>query len=310
MRITIVTFSAALGDTLQIVPALRALRTEFHDAQIHLCGSSGPGSLLKLASVVDTFASSDDPMLAPLATGKASGTLPAALAFPDLVIAYTSRTEEAKSVLGRLKLRSIVDTPHPRLGEHAAQHLLRSLTPLGIAGQWSGPQSVAPLDLPENHNDSDRIIIHPGSGAVWKCAPAELFQDIAHTLLQAGRRVVVLQGPADEAAVKPMGWSGEILSPDSIIDLANQVAGSAGAIGNDSGATHLAALLGIPTVALFGPTHPDTWGPMGPRVEVVRACTKPPATKMRVCDDPHCLDSITVDVVVQALKRTSTSPSE
>lgn len=40
-------------------------------------------------------------------------------------------------------------------------------------------------------------------------------------------------------------------------------------IGADSGPTHLAAQLGVPTLALFGPTDPEVWGPVGPRVRVV-----------------------------------------
>jgi ADP-heptose:LPS heptosyltransferase len=40
-------------------------------------------------------------------------------------------------------------------------------------------------------------------------------------------------------------------------------------IGNDSGITHLAAAVGTPVVAIFGPTDPAVWGPRGERVRVV-----------------------------------------
>jgi ADP-heptose:LPS heptosyltransferase len=43
-----------------------------------------------------------------------------------------------------------------------------------------------------------------------------------------------------------------------------------GYIGNDAGMTHVAAAIGVPTVALFGPTEPDIWCPLGPHVRVVR----------------------------------------
>ncbi len=42
-------------------------------------------------------------------------------------------------------------------------------------------------------------------------------------------------------------------------------------VGNDSGVTHLAAALGVPTIALFGPTDPRSWAPVGPRVAIVTA---------------------------------------
>lgn len=41
-------------------------------------------------------------------------------------------------------------------------------------------------------------------------------------------------------------------------------------LGNDSGITHLAAACGTPTIALFGPTDPQVWGPQGPQVSIIR----------------------------------------
>jgi ADP-heptose:LPS heptosyltransferase len=43
-----------------------------------------------------------------------------------------------------------------------------------------------------------------------------------------------------------------------------------GYIGNDSGVSHLAAYLGLPTVAVFGPSDPEMWRPIGPLVQIVR----------------------------------------
>jgi ADP-heptose:LPS heptosyltransferase len=40
-------------------------------------------------------------------------------------------------------------------------------------------------------------------------------------------------------------------------------------VGNDSGVSHLAAALGVPTIAVFGPTDPTVWAPLGPKVAVV-----------------------------------------
>jgi ADP-heptose:LPS heptosyltransferase len=40
-------------------------------------------------------------------------------------------------------------------------------------------------------------------------------------------------------------------------------------LGNDSGITHLAAMLSVPTIALFGPSDPAIWHPVGPDVEVI-----------------------------------------
>ncbi len=50
-----------------------------------------------------------------------------------------------------------------------------------------------------------------------------------------------------------------------------------GCVGNDCGITHLAAAVGIPTVALFGPTDPEVWGPRGRQVAILRA--RPPTSR-------------------------------
>jgi heptosyltransferase-3 len=42
-------------------------------------------------------------------------------------------------------------------------------------------------------------------------------------------------------------------------------------LGNDSGPTHLAAALGLPTLALFGPTNPQIWSPRGPQVHIIQS---------------------------------------
>jgi ADP-heptose:LPS heptosyltransferase len=40
-------------------------------------------------------------------------------------------------------------------------------------------------------------------------------------------------------------------------------------IGNDSGPAHLAGIIGLPTIALFGPTNPANWKPLGPKVQTL-----------------------------------------
>ena len=51
-------------------------------------------------------------------------------------------------------------------------------------------------------------------------------------------------------------------------------------IGNDSGPTHMAAQMGLPTLALFGPTSPRTWGPRGPQVRVLSPHRPQPITRL------------------------------
>jgi ADP-heptose:LPS heptosyltransferase len=79
-------------------------------------------------------------------------------------------------------------------------------------------------------------------------------------------------------------------------------------VGHDSGVTHLAAALHVPTVALFGPTDPVQWAPRGPHVFVVRGnlCTCRGSEQIRHCLErpclPHSPEAI-ADVAVSALTR-------
>jgi heptosyltransferase-3 len=81
----------------------------------------------------------------------------------------------------------------------------------------------------------------------------------------SGADLVKLRGPEEHLP-------GAIYIPD-IFDLARFLAGARAYIGNDSGITHLAAAVGTPTVALFGPTDPAIWAPRGKFVKVIHAAT-------------------------------------
>ena len=118
--------------------------------------------------------------------------------------------------------------PFPVFG-HAADHLLRTL-------------KLPRPTLPDLWNPtSPDIVIHPGSGSPKKNWP---FFDELIGRLPESRRL-------------PEGLS--------LVELAGYLRTVRAFVGNDSGITHLAAFLGCPTVALFGPTDPRNWGPIGRR---------------------------------------------
>ena len=63
---------------------------------------------------------------------------------------------------------------------------------------------------------------------------------------------------------------GQRLLPQNLIELYRELTQARLFIGNDSGPSHLAGIMGLPTVALFGPTDPAIWKPLGPKVQVIR----------------------------------------
>jgi ADP-heptose:LPS heptosyltransferase len=63
----------------------------------------------------------------------------------------------------------------------------------------------------------------------------------------------------------------EVRRPATLLELLDCLKDASVFVGNDSGPGHLAAIVGTPTVSIFGPTDPTRWGPLGPAVRVVRA---------------------------------------
>lgn len=113
------------------------------------------------------------------------------------------------------------------------------------------------------------VVCHPGSGGRGKCwSPAGFARAVAR--LEAP--VVVVLGPAEvERGLDPTAFGrARVLLEPPIDDLIALLAGAAAYLGNDAGPTHLAAALGTPTVAVFGPTDPARWGPRGGRVRIVQ----------------------------------------
>jgi len=116
------------------------------------------------------------------------------------------------------------------------------------------------------------VAVHPGSGGRRKCWPARRFAELAGRL---DAPVLLIEGPADADACREFFQTVPPSCPVlrgtdlPLPRLAAFLMESRGYIGNDSGVSHLAAALGAPTVAVFGPTDPAVWAPLGPRVAAV-----------------------------------------
>lgn len=119
------------------------------------------------------------------------------------------------------------------------------------------------------------VLIHPGSGGRRKCWPLDRFIALGRELReQRPANVVFLLGPV-ELETWPAGDSGaigrefQLLRSPSADDLVALLAAADVFVGNDAGPTHLAALLGTRTVAVFGTTSAAVWRPLGKAATVV-----------------------------------------
>lgn len=117
------------------------------------------------------------------------------------------------------------------------------------------------------------VIIQPGSGSMKKCWHIDNFLAVAKNLTSEGIKVVFLLGPAEldrfsNATIKTIKGIAKCLNSVPLTQVLGLLSCANGFIGNDSGITHLAAGLGIRTLAVFGPTNPVVYGPIGPAVTV------------------------------------------
>lgn len=122
--------------------------------------------------------------------------------------------------------------------------------------------------------DGRLVVIQPGSGGPTKCWCMENFLAIAQELAPEGVEVIFLLGPAERDRFSAAMVRDQIsrvatyltdLSLTQVLALLNCVDGF---IGNDSGITHLSAAMGVRTLAVFGPTNPAVYKPIGPEVTV------------------------------------------
>lgn len=119
------------------------------------------------------------------------------------------------------------------------------------------------------------ILIHPGSGGAAKCWALVNFIAVGRGLRESGQDCCFLVGPAEIER-----WSAgdmaelraelPVAELTSAVDLAAILSAGRCLVGNDAGPAHLAALLGVPTLVLFGPTSADQWRPLGIGVTVLR----------------------------------------
>ncbi|MGH7773884.1 MAG: glycosyltransferase family 9 protein [Candidatus Binatia bacterium] len=147
------------------------------------------------------------------------------------------------------------------------------------------------------------LVLAPGSGAAEKNWPIQFYKVVAEWWEKRFGKVIVLLGPIEEER----GESGNhwdhalVLCGLELAKVAALLPQCDLYLGNDSGVTHLAAALGVETVALFGPTDPAQWAPRGKRVTVVSRnveCSPCIHSVMKACPHRKCLTTLNpVDVI-------------
>jgi lipopolysaccharide heptosyltransferase II len=163
-------------------------------------------------------------------------------------------------------------------------------------------QAAARAVLPEG-----AILCHTGAGQSKKEWPIEHWSALHRLASAAGYQLVFSHGVGrrEENAIERL----KTLSPDvkilPALNLAEFIAvikEARGVISNDTGPMHFAAALGVPLVALFGPTSVLKWGPLSERVRVLRAENCTCQRTVHDCESAvHCMTRIAPETVLRSL---------
>lgn len=223
-----------------------------------------------------------------------------------------------------LLLTKAIAVPKPgQIPPHEKFYYLELLRRAGWADAIA-EESFIPLQVPEEKRRSaERFLgergvrqgvlrVALGAAASYgsaKCWPPSRFAELANRLHEQRDLDILLFGTAAEAGVSkaisaemrkaPIDLTGETL----LADLPALLAQCHLFIGNDSGAMHVAAGVGLPVVAVFGPTDPLGTAPVTPRSTIVQEKPYCSPCFLRRCPTDHrCMTKVSADRVEAAVR--------
>ena len=169
-------------------------------------------------------------------------------------------------------------------------------------------QTSARRCLTENGAGQDYVVLAVGTNWPNKCWPTSYFARLADLLLAQNITPVLIGGGKNDerlarAIAKDMkGEAVDLVGKTSLKELAAVILGARAFVGGDTGPTHLAAGLGVPTVEIMGPTDANRNGPYGQMqnaIEIEADCKH--CWKRKCAKGIDCLEDITPQQVLDKL---------
>jgi len=328
-----------LGDLLTAVPALFALRARYPEAQVTLVVGRWCADFARDVLPVDYVAVYDSPAFDREAETRGGGDADALRSVlpGSFDIAYGLRDDSATLAFvlaGGCRCRH--DRGTVRLADRARRMmavlvgrgdpgpLSERETNLRTVGAGEGEVPDGPLIRPRpdmtervradikelvGESTSPLVVMHPGAAWEHKRWPVELHAELAGRLTRDLGATVFVTGSNSERElaerVMTRGARGRVVAGEydllllaALLELADVY------VGADTGITHLATLVGTPTVVLFGPGDPRRFGPPRASDVVVYHRQDCSPCSQTTCDrDSACMRAITVDEVEAAVRR-------
>ncbi len=326
-----------IGDTLSLLPVVRAIKKNRPEAQVAVMIYRGTEGILEYQKEIDELILPDRDELKNgsfLKRLRYNGKIWKSVRDKrfDVVIDFTSSDRSSFLALASrapLRIGAPLRNPLERLAfhklieadpqkTHIFEYQLASLKHLGFSIPEPDPGIFVPEEIQTRTREKwarmmdgkPFIIIHPGARGALRRWREERFARIADLCVDSlGAHVLLIGGPGEEEIVNRVAAQMSRKPADKVISLplieiAALLRSAHLFLGNDTATGHIAAGVGTPYIILFGPTFPKLWAPRGGRgVSVFKSpdccgCRQITCVKK---EDP-CMDWISVEEVWQAVR--------
>jgi heptosyltransferase-2 len=318
-----------VGDAVMAIPAMKAVREHFRDAEITVLVRPWVAGLFTSASFVDRVWSEPKPsslwdwtrIARAIRTGGFELALLLPNSFESALMMFLAGVPQRIGYATDARSWMLTDSIKPVDKARHQSHYYLDLVKMVAAG--SAQPSIEITAALEERSEARRLLqtegIPPGApflvlnpGAAYGSAKrwyADRFARVADTLSRELQLSVALIGSEGEREVAEEVCTG-ITSRTAVLNgktsleiLIGVLAESSLMITNDSGPMHIAAALGVPTVAVFGSTDETATGPCGPRTRIVKHAVECSPCLLRECPIDHrCMTGVTVDDVCRAAR--------
>src|SRR6266576_1585444 len=322
-----------LGDAAMSVSAVRAIKSGRPDARVTIAAPEKIAPMWKLVPEVDAIiAMPGAQLLSSVRLLRREPSFDVAILFPNSVRAalesWLTRIPRRVGYRGhsrRWLLNQIVPVPRkPGPPEHHSLRFLRIARECGADTLDSDSSRAGVLRPTSNvqmaiNRQPIKIGLCPGAeyGPAKRWLPKRFAEAAEKISAQSSARWILLGTPRDatigaEIAAALGDYCVNRVGQTTLEQLIDELRECRLLLTNDTGTMHLASLLGVPTVAIFGSTEPRLTGPLGVRHIIVRHQVECSACFLRECPiDFRCMKAVSIDEAINAvlsiLQRSSAS---
>jgi len=308
-----------LGDAVMSVPAVRAIKNGRPDAKVTIAGPAKIAPMWKLVPEVDAIISLPNGSLLPaVSLLKRRPAFDVAILFPNsLRVALESWLTGIPRMVAyhghwrRWLLNQIVREPRkPGPPEHHSRRFLRIARECGAETSGSDRLREQALNI--------QIAVAHQPIKIGLCAGAEYgpakrwlperFAEVAAKVSAQSSGQWILFGTENDAAIGDQIAAAigdhcvNRIGQTTLEQLIDELRECRLLLTNDTGTMHLASLLGVPTVAIFGSTEPGLTGPLGDRHIIVRHQVECSPCFLRECPiDFRCMKAVSVEEAINGV---------